>query len=433
MQQGMCSRGPKAKMLGLDYMNTDGLLYWQLHEQNVFSPGEYGCTFSHLRAIHQAFIDGEQTALIVEDDIRFEDMPLWPETLQDVVAAAPPDWDILQLWTNNPSFYEYFQRGRDEGIPPMAKEGVDTTGPVCQEEGGLGGSGTHYNRPAFVPWYDDVYVEWSAGRKVGDAPVYGGLWSTMAYLINRKGMAKVINKFAVGPDRLGNLTLPVLADHILFSVAKTYTYTRPLFRAYPRESTIQPTMEAEIDPTKGRVDPQADPHTLTDGLTNKFIETYWKEGTCPLTTPELKPLNLAVIATASFTKTERRIQAANIGRLAKGVDGVRCVTYAINAIDNNVAGWTSSGWTQMSERLGIPAMVVSAGRDKERGFESKLVSQLPLIGHIKRRAAFDYLFTIDGDISFAKVAAPEPSNPNPNPDPKPDPDPDPLIPIPLSP
>ena len=51
---------------------------------------------------------------------------------------------------------------------------------------------------------------------MGDAPAYGGLWSTMAYLINRKGMAKVINKFAVGPDRLGNLTLPVLADHILF-------------------------------------------------------------------------------------------------------------------------------------------------------------------------------------------------------------------------
>ena len=53
MKKGMCSRGPKAKMLGLDYMNTEGLLYWQLHEQNVFSPGEYGCTFSHLRAIHQ--------------------------------------------------------------------------------------------------------------------------------------------------------------------------------------------------------------------------------------------------------------------------------------------------------------------------------------------------------------------------------------------
>ena len=403
MKHGTCSRGPKARMLGLDYMNTEGLLYWKLHELDVFSPGEYGCTFSHLRAIHQAFVDGEQTALIVEDDIRFEDMPLWPETLQDIVAAAPPDWDILQLWTNNPTFYQYFQRGREEGIPPTAKEGVDTTGPVCQEEGGLGGSGTHYNRPAFVPWYDDVYVDWSAGRQVGDAPAYGGLWSTMAYLINRKGMAKVINKLNVGPDRLGNLTLPVLADHILFTVAKTYTYTRPLFRAYPRESTIQPTMQEEIDPTKGRVDPQADPHTLTDGLTNKFIETYWKEGTCPLTTPELKPLNLALLATASFTKTERRIQAANIGRLAKGVDGVRVVTYAINAIDNNVAGWTSSGWTQMAERLGIAAMVVSAGRDKERGFESKLVSQLPLIGHIKRRVVFDYIFTIDGDISFAKA------------------------------
>ena len=42
MKTGMCNRGPKAKMLGLDYMNTEGLLYWQLHEQSVFSPGELG-------------------------------------------------------------------------------------------------------------------------------------------------------------------------------------------------------------------------------------------------------------------------------------------------------------------------------------------------------------------------------------------------------
>ena len=70
--------------------------------------------------------------------------------------------------------------------------------------------------------------------------------------------------------------------------------------------------------------------------------------------------------------------------------------------------------------------MVSSKRNLDRGFESKLVSQLPLIGHIKRRVAFDYLFTVDGDISFAKAPGPEPPNPNPNPDPDPNPNPDPL-------
>jgi hypothetical protein len=95
-----------------------------------------------------------------------------------------------------------------------------------------------------------------------------------------------------------------------------------------------------------------------------------------------------------------------LGRLAQlqqMKEGTRVVLYAINAIDNVVAGWTVTGWTQKAERLGIAAMVVSAARDKDRGFESKLVSQLPLLGHIKRRVAFDYIFTIDGDISLAKA------------------------------
>ena len=38
-------------------------------------------------------------------------------------------------------------------------------------------------------------------------------------------------------------TNPELADHLLFQSATTYTYTRPLFRSFPRNSTIQPTSE----------------------------------------------------------------------------------------------------------------------------------------------------------------------------------------------
>ena len=74
LDDGSCSRDPNAKVLGRDFLNTDGFLYWELHEKNIFSPGEFGCTFSHLRAAYQAYIDDEQTALVIEDDVSIEDM-----------------------------------------------------------------------------------------------------------------------------------------------------------------------------------------------------------------------------------------------------------------------------------------------------------------------------------------------------------------------
>ena len=124
LDDGSCSRDPNAKVLGRDFLNTDGFLYWELHEKNIFSPGEFGCTFSHLRAAYQAYIDDEQTALVIEDDVSIEDMSQWSESIQDIVAEAPPDWGILQLWTNNPAFYKFYQRGQSmDEVPAEAKNG----------------------------------------------------------------------------------------------------------------------------------------------------------------------------------------------------------------------------------------------------------------------------------------------------------------------
>ena len=178
-------------------------------------------------------------------------------------------------------------------MPAEAKNGFDPNSPTCRDG--------QYNRPAFVPWYDDVF------QNTGQ--YYGGLWSTMAYLINRKGMNSIITKLGVGPNKLGNLSLPVLADHLVFQTTKTYTYTRPLFRAYSRESTIQPSFhegDARIDPTRGRVESGEDPHWATDGLTNKFIHQYWSDpsrsSNCPLTAPSRSPLKLGILATAAFSE-----------------------------------------------------------------------------------------------------------------------------------
>ena len=75
--------------------------------------------------------------------------------------------------------------------------------------------------------------------------------------------------------------------------------------------------------------------------------------------------------------------------------------YALNAIDNKQEAWL--GWARLAERVGVAALVSSARRDLKRGFDSKLVSQSPLIEHIRKRVSFEYLFTLDGDVSLARA------------------------------
>ena len=80
---------------------------------------------------------------------------------------------------------------------------------------------------------------------------------------------------------MGKLRLPVLADHLLFQSARTYTYTRPLFRAYPRNSTIQPSAEGGEggeggkggkggQDMEGRVEAGFDPWEMSDGYARPY-------------------------------------------------------------------------------------------------------------------------------------------------------------------
>ena len=54
LEKGSCTKDHRAKVLGSDYLNKEGYLYWQLHRKSIFTPGELGCTLSHLKAIEQA-------------------------------------------------------------------------------------------------------------------------------------------------------------------------------------------------------------------------------------------------------------------------------------------------------------------------------------------------------------------------------------------
>ena len=72
----------------------------------------------------------------MEDDIVVDDMPHWTETIQDVVAEAPPDWGILQLWTNNPAFYKYIHQGQSGDQVDTASMGNMSVAPASSASPG---------------------------------------------------------------------------------------------------------------------------------------------------------------------------------------------------------------------------------------------------------------------------------------------------------
>lgn len=100
----------QANTLGLQYtripavdgrkVGTDGSIDG-IRFKNDFtsmSNSEIGCTLSHLKAIKQAYDQKLDIVLIMEDDISFEFVNVWPENvLQRLLEDIPEDFGILQL------------------------------------------------------------------------------------------------------------------------------------------------------------------------------------------------------------------------------------------------------------------------------------------------------------------------------------------------
>jgi GR25 family glycosyltransferase involved in LPS biosynthesis len=58
------------------------------------------CTLSHIKAIHQAYNNGDNIAMICEDDIYTEPYKT-SFSIEEIVNNAPKNWEILQLHTGN--------------------------------------------------------------------------------------------------------------------------------------------------------------------------------------------------------------------------------------------------------------------------------------------------------------------------------------------
>eukprot|EP00928_Gymnodinium_smaydae_P046692 TRINITY_DN31115_c0_g1_i1.p1 TRINITY_DN31115_c0_g1~~TRINITY_DN31115_c0_g1_i1.p1 ORF type:complete len:336 (-),score=66.76 TRINITY_DN31115_c0_g1_i1:124-1131(-) len=199
---------------------NDNLEMWSRQLRHIYSKSEIACTLSHLDAIRKAFADGVEWALILEDDADLAHRPLWGRggSIQALAQKAPSDWQVLQLWVNNPEFY------RNHSAPNS-----------CISE---------MNRPLFVPWMDRC-------------------WSTMAYLVRRSGMRAILDATtAPSASNATLLPLPVVADHLLFKVAKTYSLTRPAFRHQDASVTL--------------VQQKAEDVEKTDGWTNNFVDEFYK-------------------------------------------------------------------------------------------------------------------------------------------------------------
>lgn len=169
--------------------------------------GAIGCCLSHLIAIYNAWEIGDEIAMIVEDDISFVSTGVIPK-IENIVNNAPDDWDILQLVSLKDDDSE------DADINYLKRE---------------------YPSNSF--------------------------WSTVCYIINRRGIEKIINitkpnaaqnTYHIRPIRTAtekevknddDKYFPILgcADCYIYDLVNTYSTSISLFMFNTElESTIHP-------------------------------------------------------------------------------------------------------------------------------------------------------------------------------------------------
>lgn len=146
---------------------------------------QLGCALSHLKAVKTAYMAGDDIALILEDDMGPWLMPYWTVgigDLLDIFKVTTTDWDSVQL------FYHTVGTGYEE---PQNRHEL------------LGG-----------------YLQkrhW--------------LFSTGAYLISRRGMKKVMQKFFTNATRTG-LALPSIEPGVVRNMDTDAYYGRLMTENY---------------------------------------------------------------------------------------------------------------------------------------------------------------------------------------------------------
>ena len=189
----------------------DGNKFFYIKNKNGHrvSDNEIGCTLSHLKAVKQAYDDDKEYAIIMEDDTSFDLVPLWEQSLMELMRKIPEDWEIINLCPDMRCCKNYKKQKKDI--------------------------------PTAIDWKDN------------------SCWGAVIYLINRKGMEKIIKqlniKGSTGKNKRIDINFKdidyeeitkripnikekkcynfIVADCILYVLCNTYQYTkRALFFTY---------------------------------------------------------------------------------------------------------------------------------------------------------------------------------------------------------
>lgn len=159
------------------------------------------CTLSHLKAVKMFYESGDAVGVICEDDMTFEYLPKWKDSLADVIGEAPPDCDVLQL-------------------------GV-ILDPAFHNESSSTAAQSNYR----LLFATEKYIP----------RVFGGFsscWSTIAYSITRAGAKKLLEAHNTDASGKHHITVEDYAadlEGVYHRDLNIYTFYRPLF-TYPAEN-----------------------------------------------------------------------------------------------------------------------------------------------------------------------------------------------------
>ena len=150
--------------------NTDTWREHVLHQKYMYV--EFAVTISHLHAIQRAWKDGCEYALILEDDARVSER--FQREWYSYIQKAPEDWHMLNLYTTNAQAISHLNSIRDP------------------------------------------FVHWKAWY-----------WGASAYMLNRKGMAHILQHSIQGEHFLFNERIVVVDEYIASAAENTYQATMP--------------------------------------------------------------------------------------------------------------------------------------------------------------------------------------------------------------
>jgi GR25 family glycosyltransferase involved in LPS biosynthesis len=168
----------KGTIQNIQYENPNSFYYKLNFFKQKYKPFELACVLSHLKTIHEIYLDDCEYAFIMEDDCCFDLVPFWKYDINTIIKQAPPNWEILQLFS-----LHYSHKKHDfQNIIPQT--------------------------------------------------------STTCYIINKKGVSNVLNKIYKNDQFIFPKNTNILADDFIYKLIQSYKYSPSLFFPKLQSSTI---------------------------------------------------------------------------------------------------------------------------------------------------------------------------------------------------